>query len=200
MPVRVVNDARAAGYAEARRAIVPDSRTGGGTVLVVTVGTGIGGAVVVGGRLLEGSGHAGEIGHMSIDPHGRQCDCGRRGCWERLVGGRALRESLGDRWASVGDLAACAERGDENAVAHIAARAEAFGAGLDSLCAVLAPTTVVLGGGIIARGGPIAAAYTAAARDLRWLRGRLQLSRLGDHAGLMGAGLLAWELAEGRGV
>ena len=86
LPTVVVNDARAAGFAEA----MLGEAHGRGVTLYVSVGTGIGGAIVVDRRLLTGSGHAGEIGHIGVDPDGPPCACGRRGCWEQLAGGGAL--------------------------------------------------------------------------------------------------------------
>lgn len=194
-PVVVVNDARAAGIAEARAQAAPGERV----VLAVTVGTGIGGCIVVDGSPLPGTGNAGEIGHIVIRPDGPPCRCGRRGCWETLCGGRALDHgavrALGDAAARAADLAAQAQRSSAAATA-LAQAAAAFRSGLDSVCAVLAPHLIVLGGGILARGGPIADAYLAAARHLRWAASaRIVRSELGDDAGTLGAAMLAAESA-----
>lgn len=87
LPVVVENDANAAGWAEARFG----AGAGKANVLVVTLGTGVGGAVVIDGHLVRGAaGFAAEIGHISIVPDGRPCGCGLRGCLERYASGTAL--------------------------------------------------------------------------------------------------------------
>lgn len=193
--VTVLNDARAAALAEARLG----AGAGAPSVLMVTVGTGLGGALVHDGRLHVGTGHAGEIGHLRLDADGPPCRCGNRGCWEQLAGGVALnrtgaaltpRSCTGE---SVGAalLAAAAAAGEPAAVAALRRHAEHFARGLDSLCAVLAPHVLVLGGGLIARRGPIRDAYLAAADGLRWQDGRTRTAVLGDDAGVLGAALAA---------
>ncbi|MEA5116975.1 MAG: ROK family protein [Propionicimonas sp.] len=191
-PVVVLNDARAAGLAEAvlgagREAV---------SVLSITVGTGIGGALILDGRLVEGTGQAGEIGHMVIDPSGPPCNCGRRGCWEQLAGGRALARAAAELCPGEADPVAClvarAEAGDGPARATIDHAAELFGLGIDNLCAVLAPEVIILGGGIMARAGLVSDAYRTAARSTIWGgRTLIRDSRLGDAAGHLGAALAA---------
>ncbi|MFI2704648.1 ROK family protein [Cellulosimicrobium composti] len=192
LPVEVVNDAQAAALAEVR--------TGGagtrGVVLVVTVGTGIGGALVVDGALVRGRGFAGEVGHTVVDRGGRPCGCGAAGCWEGLASGEALRREAerllpGPR-RTVDELVERAGAGDVAAFAAVAACAEAFAEGLDSLCAVLAPDRVVLGGGVLARGGLVADLYRSTALRRRWVRGaHVTTATWGDCGGLVGAGLVA---------
>jgi glucokinase len=199
--VTVVNDARAAALAEARLG----AGAGAPTVLMVTVGTGLGGALVGDGRLQVGTGHAGEIGHLRLDADGPPCRCGNHGCWEQLAGGVALnrtgaalarQQGGGARQLSpitIGAefLADAAAAGAADAVAALRRHATHFARGLDSLCAVLAPHVLVLGGGLIARRGPIRDAYLAAAEMLRWHRGRTRTALLGDDAGVLGAALAA---------
>ena len=73
------------------------------TMLMVTLGTGIGGGIIANGRLQEGAnGFAGEFGHMVIDPDGPRCPCGKRGCWERFASGSGLGR-LGREAAEAGD-------------------------------------------------------------------------------------------------
>ncbi len=196
-PAVVLNDARAAGYAEA----LVGGGSGASSVLAVTVGTGIGGAVILDGRLVEGTGDAGEIGHQVIDPGGPVCGCGRRGCWETFVGGRALARTAGQHYPGDLDplarLITRAEAGDPSAGAVVEAAAAHFALGLDNLCAVLAPAVVVLGGGVMARNGLIARRYRAAAQTLRWgARTQVRDSLLGDAAGQIGAALAAYAAAE----
>ena len=197
LPAIVVNDARAAGYAEA----VLGTARGRGVTLYVSVGSGIGGAIIIDRRLVDGAGDAGEIGHLSIDPAGPPCSCGRRGCWEQLAGGRALDRAASSLMSPVldpdsaqptaRDLVQAAESGNQSAQQAITRAAASFASGLDSVCAVLSPNRVVLGGGIIGRGGPLAARYLAATNGLRWLRTPPVVASLGDDAGVIGAALLS---------
>jgi glucokinase len=149
-PAAVINDARAAALAEAHRG----AGVGAATMLMVTVGTGIGGGLVIDGRLLTGTGDAGEIGHLLIDPRGPRCRCGHRGCWEQLAGGLALdaaarqeavahpsgliAAAAAEGQPSAASLAQAAMRSDRTANRIIRHHARLFGRGLDSLCAVLA--------------------------------------------------------------
>lgn len=192
--VAVANDARAAGVAETRLGANADEHL----VLVLTIGTGIGGAIILDGKPLEVRGGAGEVGHMVIQPDGPLCGCGRRGCWETLSGGRALdraaaallHEDKAEPRAQ--DLVRAAGQGNRSAAAIVSRAARDFQLGLDNLCAILSPDLIILGGGIIARGGLVAEAYLSAANGLRWgASARIARSRLGDEAGLIGAAMLA---------
>lgn len=194
-PSVVVNDARAAGLAEA----LVGAGSGAHTVLSLTVGTGIGGAIVVGGQLLEGTGDAGEVGHMVIDPAGPQCNCGCAGCWEQYVGGKALaRDAAGlypGHASPLDRLIELAEAGDARACEVVDLATERFARGVDNICAILAPDAIVLGGGIMARNGLIARRYREALRDTRWgARSSIVDSSLGDGAGRIGAALAAARL------
>ncbi|NUW30862.1 ROK family protein [Nonomuraea sp. SMC257] len=201
----VLNDAHAAATAEAR--LVDGARTA--TILMVTVGTGIGGGLVINGALHTGTGDAGEIGHVVVDPGGPSCGCGRRGCWEQVAGGLALDAAAsdearadpggriaaiaGDRHPGAADLARAAAEGDSAAMGVVARHAGLFAAGLDNVCAVVAPHVLILGGGIMARPGPIRDAYLAATRTLRWHQGDVRPANLGDNAGMIGAAQAAWD-------
>ena len=95
----VGNDATAAGWAEHERGAARNVDE----VLVITLGTGIGGAIIGGGRLMEGTNrYAGEFGHMVVDPHGPPCPCGKQGCWERFASGSGLG-ALAREMAVAGD-------------------------------------------------------------------------------------------------
>jgi predicted NBD/HSP70 family sugar kinase len=97
-PVVVVNDTQAAAVGEA-------TSFGPGMIVLLTVGTGIGGGVVSDGRLVTGEGAAGDFGHMTVDVHGPPCVCGGRGCLEQLVSGRVLDEvARGLGWRTPGSL------------------------------------------------------------------------------------------------
>jgi glucokinase len=201
--VTLINDARAAALAEAR----VGAGVGLPSILMITVGTGLGGGIVIGGRVFQGTDNAGEVGHVVIDPNGPPCPCGRSGCWERLAGGWAInaaaraeacshpfgltaRAAAPDAATAI-HLAHAADQGDGNALAIIQGLAHAFAIGLDNVCAILSPHRVVIGGGIMAKGGVVAHAYLAAAASLRWNRGDVVQSALGDDGGAIGAALHA---------
>jgi glucokinase len=170
LPGRVVlieNDANFAVLAEHRLG----AARGYGDVVMVTLGTGIGGGIVVDGRVQVGSaGFAGEIGHMVVDPAGPPCPCGRRGCWERFASGAGMavlaREAaLGGRLGEVvrlaggdpesvrgEDVSAAAAAGDASARRVIEEVGSWIGFGLANLTCVLDPEYFVLGGGLVQAG------------------------------------------------
>ncbi|WP_246849850.1 ROK family protein [Nocardioides xinjiangensis] len=209
-PVALDNDANCAARAEAHHG----AARGAAHALMVTMGTGIGGAVLLRGEVVRGaSGMAGEFGHMQVVPDGRPCECGRRGCWEQYSSGNALvrrARSLMTEQASVlasgGDpdvvtgpmVTAAAEQGDRVARAAFASVGDWLGVGTANLVAALDPEVVVIGGGVSAAGELL----LAPARDAlsRTLVGaahrrvpRLVAARLGPRAGMVGAALLAAE-------
>ena len=204
------NDATCAALAE----LVHGAARGADSALMVTLGTGIGGGVVVGGRVLRGAhGMAGEFGHMQVVPDGRECECGRRGCWEQYCSGNALVRHARDRIGDEATVLAQACHGDPEAltgpmVTRAAEQAdpvarEAFrtvgdwlGVGVANLVAAFDPQLVVVGGGLSAAGeqllGPARHALArslvgAPHRDAAGLVGAL----LGPEAGMIGAATLA---------
>lgn len=206
----VLNDATAACWAEH----CVGAARGFDDVLMVTLGTGIGGGMVVHGRLLEGGhGFAGEIGHMVIDPHGPPCPCGKRGCWERFASGDGLGR-LAREAALAGNLdcAVVAAGGDPEAVRgeHVTEAAlegypEALAVmreyawwlalGLANLSNVLDPSVIVLGGGLIEAEHAVMEPLREAFANLVEAPEARQLqvlpARLGEKAGAVGAALLA---------
>ena len=163
--VLIENDANFAVLAEQRLG----AARGYDDVVMVTLGTGIGGGIVMDGRVQVGSaGFAGEIGHMVVDPAGPPCPCGRRGCWERFASGAGLgvlaREAalagrLGEVVRLAGgdpesvrgeDVSAAAAAGDPAAQQVIREVGGWIGFGLANLAAVLDPACFVLGGGVVA--------------------------------------------------
>lgn len=161
-PVAVDNDANCALRAEAGLGVARDETE----VVLVTLGTGIGGAVLAAGHVVRGAhGLAGEPGHTMVDPHGPVCVCGRRGCWERYASGAGLarlaQEAADDgRLSSVlasapdgrvrsEDVVAAARRGDDEARAVLDRFAWWTAVGLANLTAVLDPALIVLGGGLV---------------------------------------------------
>ncbi|MBW3069392.1 MULTISPECIES: ROK family glucokinase [unclassified Actinomyces] len=211
--VVVENDANAAGWAEAR--------FGGGegakNVLVVTLGTGVGGAVIIDGHLVRGAaGFAAEIGHINVVPDGRPCGCGQRGCLERYASGTALgvngwelakfrpdyaariiELSGGDQNRISGKaVTAAAREGDPAALECYAHLGSALGLGLADLCAVLDPEVVVLAGGLTEAGdillNPVRKSF-AEHLTARAHRPEIPIviSSSGQEAGLIGAADLA---------
>jgi glucokinase len=213
LPVVVENDANAAAWAEVRFG----AGRGADHVVTLTVGTGIGGGIVVNGHLLRGQfGMAAEVGHVIVVPQGRRCGCGLRGCWEQYASGRALvREAqrlvrrapnhaevllrlAGGRPENItGEmLTQAAAAGDQAALHSFQVIGTWLGRGLAGLAAVLDPGVFVIGGGVSAAGetlrAPVLAAFTASltARRYRPLA-QLRIAELGPEAGLVGAADLA---------
>lgn len=215
LPVTLDNDANCAAWAE----VVCGVGRGTSEVLVVTLGTGIGGGLVIDGTLRHGAhGAAGEPGHMVIDPNGPPCPCGRRGCWERYASGSGLG-LLGQVAAAAGeapallaragsadavrgeDVVAAAREGDRGARAVIESFADWLGMGLANLVTLLDPELVVVGGGLAdvadlfvdrARQAMVAQALGAPTRP----PARLEIATLGSDAGVIGAALVAVPPAE----
>jgi glucokinase len=143
LPVVLDNDANAAALGEARFG----AARGAALALCVNLGTGIGGAVVADGRLLTGAnGLAGEFGHMTVQPDGLPCECGRRGCWEQYASGRALERLLPGRPGAQITVAAMA--GEPQAVDALAQVGGWLGLGLANLVAAYDPDLIVVGGGV----------------------------------------------------
>jgi len=136
-------------------------------ILYITVSTGIGGGMIIDNRLYRGmNGGAGEVGHMVIDPRGRVCGCGRRGCLEAMASGTAIArqaQELIDRGSgqAIKDLCGsgkevtawhvgeAARRGDREAGQIISCAAQNLGSGIASLVNIINPERVILGGGVI---------------------------------------------------
>jgi len=178
LPIIVENDANAAGWAEFRYGAGRDFTD----MVTLTIGTGVGGAIVANGSLFRGGFGAGaELGHLRLIPDGLPCGCGARGCIEQYGSGRALLR-IANEVADAGPigvgLAAARERrgkltgkevgrlievGDPGAVAALATLGAALGEACASLGAVLDPQVFVFGGGVAAAGDlllePIRAAY-----------------------------------------
>ncbi|MBN1896904.1 MAG: ROK family protein [Candidatus Aenigmarchaeota archaeon] len=122
-----------------------------GNLLAVTLGTGVGGGIVIDGKPYNQRSFAGEVGHMSIDPTGIKCTCGSRGCWQEYVGSRGVErlafKHLG-RKMSPADAYDLAARGDGKAKKLWEEYGCFMGVGLANLCNVLDPEVIVIGGGI----------------------------------------------------
>ena len=186
-------------------------------LVVVTVGTGIGGGIVMAGSILRGAcGVAAEIGHLRLVPDGLPCGCGQRGCWEQYGSGNALvrtaralaaeRRPEAATLLALGDgtpegveglhVTAAARDGDPVALAAFDRTGQALGEGMAMLAAVLDPAGFVIGGGVSEAGDLLLAPARRAYLDS--LTGRehrtpaeMRLATLGNEAGLIGAADLA---------
>ncbi len=212
LPVVVENDANAAAWAE----YVVGAGRDSSDMLMVTVGTGIGGGFIIGGELVRGAhGDAAEIGHITFERHGLPCGCGRSGCWEQYASGTALvrrtraaaaadpsasallaragGEAVAIQGAMVTDLALA---GDPFALRMLADLGRDLGEGIASMCSVLDPDVVLIGGGVAAAGDilltplreVLAAQITGGgSRPVPRVAG----AALGNDAGIVGAALLS---------
>lgn len=215
--VTVVNDADAAAWAEWRFG----AGRGESRLVCVTLGTGIGGAMIMGGRVERGRhGVAGEFGHQIIVPQGHRCECGNRGCWEQYASGNALgREARelaaanspvaraiidaapGDGSAITGALVTrLATEGDPASRELVDDVGQWLGLGLANLAAALDPGTFVIGGGLSAADELLLEpARRAFGRNLtgRGFRpaARIERAALGPEAGLIGAADLSRTLS-----
>ena len=207
----VDNDATCAALGE----WVLGAAAGTDDAVVVTLGTGIGGGIVAGGRLVRGAhGVAGEVGHMVVDPDGPDCPCGRRGCWERFASGPGLVRlaqaaategrlgSLAIPSGGVSDeltgesVTSAAADGNGEALAVLERFAWWVALGVANLVLALDPEVVVIGGGLAPSLTPVLddirrhtadqlASHTARAPA------RVEVAELGERSGAVGAALLA---------
>lgn len=203
LPVFVDNDANLAALAEHRAG----AAAGTGDAVVITIGTGIGGGLILGGRVYRGaSGAAGEIGHMTIDFEGGPCssDCPGRGCFETYVSGPALAR-IGGELGLEGPLdglrvTELALDGDAMAIEAVRQLGRRLGAGIASLLNVFDPDVVVIGGGVSRAGDLLLEPARTVARERALspagARARIVQAAFGEEAGVAGAALLA--LAEGE--
>jgi len=215
LPVVVDNDVNAAVLAEHRHGAARGTRH----AVLIALGTGIGGGLILDGRLYRGArGFAGELGHLVVDHDGGECpgECPGRGCLELLASGNAIgrageavaarlpRSELGRRLAAGrritgGIVTELAHDGDEQAVAVVAEVGRRLGAGLCGIVNVFDPEVVVVGGGAVAAGdlllGP--AREIVAERSLPPVADAMRIvaAHFGDESGMLGAALLALEEA-----
>jgi len=215
LPVIIDNDANAAAWGEFRFGAARDVDD----MVLITVGTGIGGGVVTGGHLLRGAyGIAAELGHMRVVPDGIRCGCGNRGCWEMYASGNALvREArelvrsgtphaarlselcAGDPDKLSGhEITSAAAQGDPAAVELLADLGRWIGEGAASVTAILDPELIVLGGGVADAGALLLDPAQAAFRRQLTGRGhrpeaRFAVASLGNDAGIIGAAALVAE-------
>ena len=213
LPVHLDNDANLAMLAEHRLGAARGMRT----ALLLTVGTGIGGGIVINNAIFRGGrGHGAELGHITVNADGPPCqgDCPGHGCLETMCSGtaltrdfRAFAEARPDsplgRLHATGDLNSVtgldlAQAGDADAIGVVAAAGRWLGVGVASLCNAFDPDIVLIGGGVSDAGelllGPARDEYQARALPPT-RRAPLALAALGPEAGMVGAGILAADAA-----
>lgn len=204
LPVFLENDANVAALGEQWRG----AGQGAVNMVMITIGTGIGGGLILNGRLYSGSsGSAGEIGHTIVDPNGPVCSCGRRGCLETLTSATAMvrmaKEAI-DR-GEVTDLAKpenleardiilSAQAGDQTAAQIVKTAAYYLGLGLGNAINMFNPDTIVIGGGVSKAGdilfAPLRENARASALEAAAEAVRIVPAELGNDAGCIGAAAL----------
>ena len=206
--VVVANDASVAALGEQRAGAGVDHED----LVLVTIGTGVGGGVVIGGRLLTGAtGFGGELGHVIVNEGGRPCPCGNRGCVEAYASGSAIGALARDRLVDPltqsrlrdldrvagPEVTAAAADGDAVAIEVLEEVGHWLGVALASMVNVLDPELILLGGGAAAAAAPwmldpARRCMTERLVGSAWREApEVALAVLGDDAGVVGAGLLA---------
>jgi glucokinase len=191
LPVGLVNDGHAFALAEAR----VGAARGADDVICIVCGTGIGGGLVLGGRLHLGvDDRAGEIGHHTVVLDGPRCKCGNTGCLEMLAGARAIARAAGH--ATFDDALAAAREGDGQGAKAIEQAGRLIGVAIANLTIFVTPQRVVIGGGVAEAGdlllAPLRAEIQRRAGNVAPLE-RIEILRatLGPEAGAIGAALFA---------
>lgn len=217
LPVIVENDGNVAAWAEFRYGAARDADD---SMVMFTIGTGVGGGIVLGGELLRGAnGIAAELGHMLTVPDGHQCGCGRLGCIEQYASGSALVRFAraaarqepqratallelagGDAEAVTGPMVtAAAKEGDPVSAEAFAQVGRWLGTSLADMAQILDPQVLVVGGGVVEAGdlllGPTRRSFTdALAQRSRLPVAEVRPAELGNTAGVIGAADLARRL------
>lgn len=196
-PVRTGNDANLGMVAEHRRG----AAVGYDHAVYLAANIGIGGGILVGGRLLEGAaGYAGEVGHVQVDRSGPQCRCGSNGCWELYVGENRLLALAGRRVgggpAAVAEVIAAASGGDDRAMAAVDEVTEWIGVGVRTIINLFNPQVIVIGGSMSQLWGGLGDKVEAVldSQTLFVPRSEVSLvpSKLGQDSALIGAAELAF--------
>jgi glucokinase len=191
-PVAVANDCS--------MALIGETRVGAArgleSAVMLTIGTGIGGAAIENGKIVSGKQSAGQLGHLIVNHTGRQCVCGQRGCVETESSGTALRRHLDEAGYSsetrFEHILPQAQAGDERALSVIKSWAGPLRAAIGTLAASFDPAVLLLGGGM-GRAAINALAFLPEASG--WYKTMVRAAELGDDAGVIGAGLAALDAA-----
>lgn len=196
IPVALGNDANIAAFGEH----MAGAGKGMKSLIYVTLGTGVGGAVILDGKIHSGhTGIAGEFGHVQVDPDGEMCACGKRGCLETFASGTGVSRMYG---APAREVFRRVARGDAKAIEVLQRAGDAIGRVLPSAAIAVDPEAVIVGGGL-SKGAPKAVEVLLhAAQESLWQRIRMPgfapipfvKGALGDDAGILGAAELARQL------
>jgi glucokinase len=207
LPVTLDNDVNCAAWGEYRMG----AGRGTSSFVALTLGTGVGGGVVMDGRIYRGwQGLAGEVGHHVIDRNGRTCVCGNRGCLEAMVNAQSILDRMEEAIEknpacelasfeeyAVEDISNSAKDGDEAAVAVLAETGRLLGIGLANIVHFLNPEVIAVGGGISGAGDLILEPARETMKEM--LMGdilhsvKVVTAELGNRASFVGAALLALE-------
>lgn len=193
-PVEVMNDAHAALLGEVWAGIAK----GKSDVVLLTLGTGVGGAILSGGKLLRGTiGRAGHLGHMCMDPDGRPSILGMPGAIEVLIGNYTIQDRSGKRFSSTQELVHAFEEGDADASRIWLESVRALGCAIASYINMFDPELIVLAGGITKAGPSLLDPLAAVLDEVEWCPGGTRvpvvISELGEWAGAIGMASLAFE-------
>ncbi|MEQ9402214.1 MAG: ROK family protein [Cyclobacteriaceae bacterium] len=195
--VRIANDANCFALAETRMGAVPDQAPNAEVVFGVILGSGVGGGVVVNGKIINGRhGIGGEWGHNFLDESGGPCYCGKTGCVERILSGKNLEryhlETFGEEKKLVTIYQEFLDKSNSNSITTIDRMIHFFGKAMSVVINILDPDVIVLGGGV----GNIDLLYTAGAEEVKKhvfnpsLNTSFLKPKLGDSAGVFGAAFL----------
>jgi glucokinase len=194
-PIPVLNDAHAALLGEVWQGAARGCRD----VIMLTLGTGVGGAAMVDGRLLRGhTGKAGHLGHTCLDVNGAPDICGTPGSLELAIGNCTIRERSGGRFNTTHELIAAHRAGDPHATEVWMKSLRALACAIGTFTNLFDPEVVVIGGGIARAGQALFEPLEPLIRTVEWRTGppvRLAPAQLGEFAGAFGAARHAWELS-----
>lgn len=200
MPTYMENDANCAAWGE----YIAGAGRGARSLVLYTLGTGVGGGIVLDGEMWVGaSGAAGELGHMTIDPHGPICGCGQPGCVEQYASATAVAKKFGR--GSAKDCFDAARKGDPDALAVVAWSTDGLSIGLANMIHVLHPDIIVLAGGMAQAGDFLLDRVRDAVKKRVFgvfiEKIRIEVSQVpGDDAGWLGAALWAARKLESRDI
>ncbi|MCT2583352.1 ROK family protein [Actinophytocola gossypii] len=197
MPVALGHDVRTGGLAE----FTVGAATGKPNAMFVPIGTGIAAAVLVDGHRLDADGYAGELGHVVVDPLGAVCGCGTRGCLETVASAAFIARNYAARTGRpvtrAAEVAAAVEAGDPDAVAVWSRAIDGLATALTTAVTLLAPEVVAIGGGLAESGDTLLEPLRESLAERMAFQRMPTLVRaaLGDNAGCIGAGIMAWRAA-----
>jgi glucokinase len=198
IPVFVDNDANMAALGEYRYG----AGRGVKNLIMLTLGTGVGGGIIIDGKVYHGRGYAGEVGHITIDPDGPLCQCGNYGCLESYIGADRLTERA-EEYVRMGTETTLktyagnitpkiiedeAYKGDLVAMDIVAEMARSLGIAISNYCAVLDPERVIIGGGLSKMGDILLSNVKREVKKRLYSRKNIDIvfSELGDRAGILG--------------